>query len=197
MTVPKIYSHSFDAGAHRLDELKELLGGSRYAYCKNMKSEKAALHSAYAFLLLRYALKKEYGITDIPELCYNDHGKPFLKDFPDVYFSMSHCAGRVVCAVADLPVGADIQDIRPLDMRVGKKFLTEAELRRVSLIYGIAELSRELCRIWCIKESYGKLTGKGFGEGFSSFDADALVESGKASVTEKDGCFISVCFSMP
>ncbi len=193
LTVPKIYYYNFAGDTNTLDELKEQLGTARYAYCKNMKSEAAALNSAYAFLLLRYALMKEYGITKIPEFDYNEHGKPFLKDFPDIYFSMSHCAGKVVCSVADVSVGADIQDIRKISQRAAEKFLTPEELKNISLITDENKLTRELCRIWCIKESYGKMTGKGFGEGFRSFDADDLLNSGRAFVTEKDECYISSC----
>lgn len=193
LTVPKIYYYNFTDDAHTLDELKEQLGAARFAYCSNMKSEAAALNSAYAFLLLRYALLKEYGISDIPVFEFNDHGKPFLKDFPDIYFSMSHCKRRAVCAVSDIPVGADIQDIRKLDLRAAKKFLTPLELEKVTLITDKSELSRELCRLWCIKESHSKMTGIGFGEGFCGYAADELISSGKASVAEKDGCFISVC----
>ncbi len=193
MTEPKVYYYSYDIGAYKLSELKELLGEARYAYCSNMKSESAALNSAYAFILLRYALAKEYGITDIPEFNHGDHGKPFLKDFPNIYFSMSHCAGKVVCAVADVPVGTDIQDIRKINLRAAGHFLTPDELEKVSIITDESQRTKELCRLWCIKESHSKMTGIGFGEGFASYAADDLINSGIASVTEKDGCFISVC----
>ena len=193
MTVPQIYYYNFGNDRHTLGELKELLGNARYDYCKDMKNEGSALHSAYAFLLLRYALKKEYGISDIPDFIYNDHGKPFLKDFPDIFFSISHCGKKAVCAVSDVPVGTDIQDIRKISMRAAEKFLTAVELENISQITDEEQRTRELCRIWCIKESHSKMTGIGFSEGFYRYSADELINSGKASVSEKDGCFISVC----
>lgn len=188
MIFPVLYLYDFSEDTHSLDDLRVLLGEQRYEYCNKMKSAKAGLASAFAFLLLRYALKKQYGITDVPQLVIGGHGKPSLKDYPDIFFNMSHAGTRVICAVSDCPVGVDIQDIRKITPSAAGKFLTDEELD----ICDISDI-REMCRIWCIKESYGKLTGKGFAEGFRSFSADGLISRGKALCTEKDGYFISIC----
>lgn len=188
MTFPDILLYDFSDDKHSLDEIADLLGKQRYDYCRRMKSEKAGLASAFAFLLLRYGLKKYCGITDIPELTFGEHGKPFLKEYPGLYFSMSHAKSRAVCAIADNPVGVDIQDIRPLSASAARKFLTDTELRQIS-----TEDSAALCKAWSIKESYSKMTGKGFSEGFTNIDTEMLIRSGKASVTEKDGYIISIC----
>ena len=193
MTDPDVYFYDFSEDGRSVDELGALLGEERYAYCKNMKNKKAGLCSAYAFLLLRYALGKEFGITDIPVFIRGEQDKPFLRDTPDIFFNMSHIGTRVVCAVSRSPVGVDIQDIRPLKLHVGRKFLTAKELSKAESIADPDELSRELCRIWCIKESYGKFTGKGYTEGFSCFGADELVAAGKVRYTFRNGDFISVC----
>ena len=130
-------------------------------------------------------LEKEYGITEMPVFAMNEYGKPFLSGHTDIWFNISHSQKTVVCAVADRPVGVDIQDIRPLNMRVGEKFMTEAEEAAVKSITDPDELNRELCRLWCIKESYGKMTGKGFGEGFKKVETDRLIAENRVSVTER------------
>ena len=194
MSFPTVWLYDFSGDSHTLPELRALLGGQRYSYCSNMKNETAALRSAYAFLLLRYALKKEYGVTEIPTFTFNEYGKPFLKERPDLFFSLSHSGKRVVCAVDIAPVGADIQDIRDISLRTGEKFLEPNEYNIFSRITDEKKLSYELSMIWCVKESYGKMTGKGFGEGFRSFSAeDLLLSEQTAFVTERDGFFISVC----
>ena len=193
MTLPKVYLYNFSCDDHSLTDLEYLLGEQRFEYCAKMKSVKAGLCSAYAFLLLRYALKQEFGITDIPRFTYNEHGKPFLCGAEGIYFNMSHAAERVVCAVSRSPVGADIQDIRKMNLRTAEKFLTAGEFSAVSGITDENKLNAELCRLWCIKESYGKFTGKGFGEGFTDFEADPLVTAGKVRWVRKDNYFISVC----
>ncbi len=193
MIFPDVYYYDFSRDNYDLNDISRFLGSRRYDYCAKMKSEKAGLCSAYAFLLLRYVIFKKYGIKAVPEFGYGEYGKPFLKSYPDIRFSMSHVNTSVVCAVSEFPVGVDIQDIRKININTGKRFLTENELTYISGIRNEETLMSELCRIWCIKESYGKYTGKGFAEGFSSFEADALIRTGKVRITMKNGFFISVC----
>lgn len=45
-------------------------------------------------------------------------GKPCLRDFPDIHFSVSHTDGLVMCAIADRPVGCDVERIVPLEDEV-------------------------------------------------------------------------------
>lgn len=196
MSFPVIYYYDFAGDSHSVDDLRELLGSQRYEYCAKMKNKKAGLSSAYAFLLLRYALKKEYGITDIPTFTYNEYGKPSLKEHSGIYFSMSHSGTCVICAVADVPVGADIQEMKDISLRVGKKFLDPTEYEIFSHRSDPKMLSHDLCMTWCVKESYGKMTGKGFGEGFTGFSAEDLLLAEytvPTLVTERNGYFISVC----
>ena len=191
--MPEVWYYDFENDRHTLTELRGLLSRRRFEYCAGMKSEISGLRSAYGFLLLRYVLNRKYGISEMPEFTFGEHGKPFLAGYPDIFFNISHSQKKVVCAVSDTPVGVDIQDIRHLTLAVGKKFLTEREMNKVSSISDEYALDRELCRIWCIKESYGKMTGKGFGEGFCSVDADRLLTEGRAFADEKNECFISIC----
>ena len=193
MKFPVVYMYDHSGDSHTLDDLKVLLGNERYGYCRKMKNEKAGLCSAYAFLLLRYVLKKEFGISGIPKLIYNEYGKPFLKEHPEVYFNLSHAKQFAVCAVSDLPIGVDIQDVRKLNYNTAHKYLTESELQNISAFKDNDVLNEELCRLWCIKESIGKCKGKGFGEGFTSLSAEEFINSGYVRYTKKKGYYISVC----
>lgn len=150
--------------------------------------------TVFAYLLLRLALSEEYGIFSAPEFTRGEYGKPFLKENPDLFFSLSHSGGAALCALADFPVGADLQDVRRVKSGIGRKFCTPSELREVSRA---DDPDRALCRLWCLKESYGKFTGKGFSEGFTAIDTAALLASGCAFVTERDGFFLSVCADCP
>ena len=193
MTFPTVYCYDFNGRITDIDDISHLLGKERYEYCRKKKSKRASLSSACAFLLLRYVLCNEFGIKGIPQFICNEHGKPFLRDEPGIFFSMSHSGTTCICAAAGSPVGADIQDIRNIDIRTAGKFLTDSELSEVSEISDKTLLNEELCRIWCIKESYGKYTGKGFSEGFRTFGADMLINSGKVLCTRRDNYYISVC----
>ena len=192
MNAIDVFMYDFSRDERKLDEFRELLGKKRYEYCRKMKSEKAGLCSAYAFMLLRYALKNRFGITEMPVFDTNGYGKPFLREHPGIFFNMSHAGQRVLCAVSEHPVGADIQDVRDIRLNTAEKFLTAGELERVRALGG-ESFSSEVCRLWCIKESYGKYTGKGFSEGFSGIDADRLAECGMVRWAKKGNYYISVC----
>lgn len=101
--------------------------------------------------------------------CIGDHGKPFLKNIP-IEFNISHSGNFVVCAVANSPVGIDIEEIRPVDLKVTKRICTEEELL---YIFGKKpskndfkrttdkEILTRFFKVWTTKEAYGKCIGKG------------------------------------
>lgn len=191
--MPKIWYYDFSGDNHTLSELKKYLSDDRFSYCSGMKNIVSGLSSAYGYLLLRYALKTEYGISDMPIITTGEHGKPFLEDHRDIFFNISHAKKRVICSVSDRSVGVDIQDIRNISLNTAEKFLSETEMKAVSEITDVSERDKELSRIWCIKESYSKMTGKGFAEGFCSINTAELLEQKKVFVTIKDNYYISIC----
>ena len=78
------------------------------------RHEPSAVQSALAELLLRYALREEYGQTALPDIHTGGKGKPFFPGRPDIHFNLSHCSKAVACALDADPVGVDVQEIRPL-----------------------------------------------------------------------------------
>ena len=57
---------------------------------------------ALAYLMVVYALKNEGLFNDLPNFGYHAEGKPFLSDYPDIYFRLSHCSGVVACLLSDM-----------------------------------------------------------------------------------------------
>jgi 4'-phosphopantetheinyl transferase len=41
-------------------------------------------------MLLRHALQENFGINKHIEFTDGDHGKPYLRDYPRIYFNISH-----------------------------------------------------------------------------------------------------------
>ena len=110
-----------------------------------------------AYMLLWEGLSREYGAESAPLFDFLSHGKPVLRDFPDLHFSLSHSGNAVLCALDRHPVGADIEMIR----RRPEHLLSIFSDRERTSIEQAA--SPELCftRLWTRKESYLKLTGEG------------------------------------
>ena len=84
---------------------------------------KSKLQSLAGYILLYKAVNELYPKKQI-KITHNEYGKP-LCDF--CFFSISHCEERVVCAVSDVPIGADIQKISCIKPRTQYKFFNSRE----------------------------------------------------------------------
>ena len=187
----RVYQLFFGSSDYKA--LRPLLSQQRASRCDEIKNENARLSSAYAYILLRYCLLKEYGITEKPIFDFSAYGKPEIQG-SNLHIGISHAKNAVICAADSMPLGLDIQDIRKISPRAAKHFCTSEELMQAE---NGADMDEVLSRIWCIKESKGKLTGLGFQEGFSGFSAQELIDSGTAKIIKKEGFFISVCSEKP
>lgn len=118
-----------------------------------------AVH-ADAYALLAWALHRTYGLSGKLVLSRTQEGSPFLRDFPDVRFSVSHCAGMAACVVGDVNVGVDVEAIRPYHPRMLRRCLTPEERGQV-LQSGSGD--EAFFRFWTLKECYGKALGVGLG----------------------------------
>ena len=123
-----------------------------------LRIESDKINCAAVYLMLRYALKAEYGITEAQDFTFGKNGKPYLKDKNGIFFSMSHCRNACACVVADKETAADIADLRRISDRTAKYFCTDEELRVANESKNKDE---ELVRLWAMKECYSKLDGSG------------------------------------
>ena len=110
-----------------------------------------------AYRLLQDALRWSYGIdAPLPQFIYNDKGKPLLKDHPGVHCSLSHCHQAAAVAVADHPVGIDIESYDQYNEEVACHVMSDDEMERIQASPWPA---KEFTRLWTMKESLYKLTG--------------------------------------
>ncbi|MBP3789945.1 MAG: 4'-phosphopantetheinyl transferase superfamily protein [Prevotella sp.] len=113
---------------------------------------------ALAYLLLKRALSKEYGITENPVFEYGEHGKPAIVGHPEIFFNLSHCREAVACAVSDRPVGIDVESIRSFKESLVRFTMNEQEVER---IMAAERPEVAFIRLWTMKEARLKLTGEG------------------------------------
>lgn len=140
-----------------------------------MKMESGRLRSLTAGSLLYFALCEQMGDVEKKSpsfsVGYGQNGKPYLRDYPDLHFNLSHSGSYVCCALGDTPVGVDIQKITDVKKGIAERFFTEEDNQK---FYECSEKeSKELFfRMWSIKESFIKLTGKGIAGGLDTFEID-------------------------
>lgn len=167
-----------------MDQIEE----KRRKACEQMKGSHDKARRLGAGLLLHYALcdylqlpKKE---TPPFLTCQGQWGKPYLEEYPNVYFNLSHSGRYVCCAVGGQEVGVDIQEHRNSRSGIAQRFFTNEDN---SLLRSLGEDQAQemFFRIWSIRESYVKLTGRGLSQGLASFQIDwqhkALTEQEQAA----------------
>ena len=115
---------------------------------------------AHAHSLLRECLKKRGIDYNEKSAEKNALGKPYLPQYPEVHYNLSHADGIAACIVSCSECGIDCERIRPLRERVMKRAFSESEK---ALIEKAPENERDMMfiRLWTLKEAYGKAIGKG------------------------------------
>ena len=78
--------------------------------------------------LLAVGLRELYGMElNRAGLSYGQHGKPYLRNHPEIHFNISHCEGLAVCVFSDTETGVDVERIREVKEKVIPKVLDRAE----------------------------------------------------------------------
>ncbi len=86
-----------------------------------------------AWLLLRLALREQYGWKSLPAVEVTPMGKPWFPEAPQVHFNLSHTEGAVMAGIACQPIGVDIERIRPVSPRLMKRLGADTEEACISL----------------------------------------------------------------
>lgn len=169
-TKPVCHLYLFDQYEQVSEELIKralpLLPEDRRARALRYRRKVDRDNCVITYLMLHYGLRKCYGIKSF-KMAYGEYGKPYLPNYPDVHFNISHCDRGCAVAVANCPVGVDIQDVRPFSWDVARKVCSERELKELE---ESAEPDKLFTKMWTIKECYGKVTGKGIRYEMDNFD---------------------------
>ena len=129
----------------------------RRAYALKYVNELDQRLSVASYLLLKRALSLEFGMDSVPSFVNDANGKPRLDGFPNIHFNLSHCREAAACIVDCNPVGIDVECIDKLDADVVAMTMNEHEQKRIA---ASPHPEVEFTRLWTMKESLYKLTGK-------------------------------------
>jgi 4'-phosphopantetheinyl transferase len=114
--------------------------------------------SLYGRLMLRKGLH-DLGINrTLADIQYSPYQRPYFAGTP-VDFSIAHSGNRVVCAIStEGPIGADIEEIKPLDIHTYQSQFQAAEW---SAIISSPDVYRRFFGYWTQKEAAIKADGRG------------------------------------
>ncbi len=117
--------------------------------------------------LLKLAISRylDREIESITVCRTEEQGKPYVRELPEIHFSISHSGGIWVCAVSSAEVGLDLQVRYAGDgEKLARRFFHPSEVCWLE-IHGFDQFSR----LWAYKESYVKYTGVGLKDGLDYF----------------------------
>lgn len=117
-------------------------------------------------VLLQNGLKTYYNISEA-EIGTLPNKKPYLKKH-EIYFNLSHSKDLVVCAIAEYPLGIDIEFNNPEVSYPDFKFqMTDNEFRE---IYNSGDKTKSFFTYWTRKEAIIKAHGAGMMLPLDSFE---------------------------
>ena len=142
---------------------------SRYERIKDRFGGNGRISKRKESLIGRLMLDKALRGLDAGEyrVNYSDDGKPVLESDKGICFNISHSDDYVTLALSDSQVGCDIQEIRPYNPKIAVRHYCENETR---LIENSDNKDDAFIRLWALKESILKFTGKGLSGGLASYD---------------------------
>ena len=120
-------------------------------------------------LLLRNILYTYYKIkvTEI-EFILGDFGKPYIKNYKNLFFNISHTKDTVALAVSEKEIGVDVEINRNTDILLVSTFFEKSE-QEYLLSFSKNERQDVFYQIWTLKESYLKAIGTGLSKSLDSF----------------------------
>ena len=148
----------YDIDSLPLEQALQRVSPQRRTQVLAYKPEGSRRRCAGAYLLLCHALRTGWGIHTLPQLAYEEGGKPYLPQFPHIHFNVSHCRGAVACVVDSRPVGVDVEDVRRYRRDLAEYVCSDEEMSR---ILASEDPAKAFIRLWTMKEATLKLTGEG------------------------------------
>ncbi len=149
-------AEDYELSAYRLEKLRAL------------RPSEARKLGIGVELLLRQAL-----FDCVPEFAWppritaGEHGKPTW-DAEGLFFNLSHSGSIAACAIADRPVGLDVQEACEYREALVRRFFSPEEQ---AFLAAASDKDRAFGLVWSRKEAYVKALGTGFTIPLASFSA--------------------------
>jgi len=132
---------------------------------KNRDKETALLSK-----ILTRTLLSEYIACDPLSLKIHKgkYGKPYLAQYPEVHYNVSHAGNMLCLAISDSEIGVDIEKEKDIEETVMQLCCTKEEY---DLLKSLDHESRRsnFFKTWCLKESFLKAIGRGLSRELKSF----------------------------
>lgn len=139
------------------NELIQFVANERYDKIKSFRFDIDKKLSLYSSLLVRMgAIKLLNCLNSDLHFDKSITGKPFLKNYTDFHFSLSHTRNAIICAFSDMCIGVDVEKINDIFFDVVNICFDKEEIRMLE-----GSDKKLFYQIWTRKEAYAKWNGLG------------------------------------
>ncbi len=133
----------------------------RKKYIASVSNPKRKAESIAGEWLVKKAVSEFFSLKEEEiVLERNEKGKPYIKD-RDIFRSVSHSGDFVVVAVDIVPIGIDIEVIKPANLKIADKVCSESDKQFILTAQTDDEKLLNFLKIWTAKEAYFKMKGTG------------------------------------
>ncbi len=160
----------------------------------SLKNNSDRVLSLGAGALIAHGLQKLGISAREAEYAFGEYGKPYLKNHPEIHFSVSHSRDMVMCAFSSAEVGCDMEFVGDCNWALAKRYFSEKERE-----YILKRGNRGFFKVWTLRESLGKTTGEGVKIMFKDLSVDmkeniCVLENKKYYFREYDfGEYVGTC----
>lgn len=182
--IQKISSYD-DEQFHRLLPPEMIADLQRYS-SPARRQEKAA-----SYLLLIDALQQCHLYVEPPSILYHPSGKPYLANYPNIHFNLSHSKTHVSVALnLSSPVGIDVENIRKVSPSLIQRVCNDTEKETIRLS---SNPTSEFLKLWTRKEAYLKYTGQGINNSLIDVPPQGNYTIETHPLPNADG-WVSICY---
>ena len=124
--------------------------------------------------------------VDVNSIHYGSNGKPYADN---IFFNVAHSGKFTFGVSSDKEVGCDVEIIKNAHLDIAKRFFTESEYNYIT---HSENTSNAFYKLWTIKESYIKQSGKGLRTPLNSFEININKDTITVSENNKEkNCYIT------
>lgn len=162
-----------DIREDKSNELCLLVDAEKKDKIKKFINKKDKIRSLIAEILIRTIIVENLKINNkYIKFNKNKHGKPYLENYPNFNFNISHSGEYVLCGIDDKDIGVDVEEIKNIDIiEIAQNYFTTKEFEYIINCDVEFQLNR-FYEIWTLKESYIKCCGQGLSIPLASFSVE-------------------------
>jgi len=174
--------------------LMQYITDDRKSSIDRFRFDESKILSLYSALLARFTICNLTGLSNTSLVfSKSELGKPFLTNFDNIDFNISHTKGMVICSASLIgKIGVDAEYIRPIKYDIMKRCFHPNEIAYVERFSDSKSYNKRFFEIWTKKEAYTKYIGTGLATDITSIDVLSSEHATNISFFENDTYVFSV-----